>query len=153
MSDDATEDGGAEQDESMLPYEDRLKEITDEIRERDQLGEVAYWGDIGFHTFYNPSRADHVVGTMTALHIAFEETVEELWLDPDIVEDNHGEVTPETVAHETELQIEDFIGRRRFVDRFVENVESVLSEFEEHHAEHSLPDGQQTLDGGDSDAE
>lgn len=77
---------------------------------------------------------------MTALHIAFEKTIEELWLDSEIVEDNHGDVTPATVAEEAELQLEEFIGHRHFFDRYTSNLEEILENADENYAQAFDPD-------------
>lgn len=115
------------------PIEARLESISEEIRERNNLGEAALWGDLGYHTFFNPSRSDYGIGTTTAMHVAFEQTVEELFLDADIVEDNHGEVTPETVAAEAENQLDSFIGQFRFFELYAENLRDVLNEARERY--------------------
>lgn len=115
------------------PIEERLKAASEELRERDSLGEAAWWGDLGYHTFFNPSRTDYGIGMQTAMTVAFQETVEELWLEADIVEDNQGEVTPETVAAEAEHQLEEFIGQFRFFELYAEILEEVLRDAREKY--------------------
>lgn len=114
---------------------DVLADLTDQMRERDDLGEMTFIGDVGFHTFFNPNRCSFQIGPTTALHMAFEETIEELWLDDDIVRDNQGEVTPETIADEARLQMENFIGQLHFFDRFTQNLEDVIREYQEKMGE------------------
>lgn len=115
------------------PTEARLEEMSQEIRDRDSLGEASWWGDLGYHTFFNPNRTDYGIGMTTATTIAFQETIEELWLEADIVEDSHGEVTPETVAAEAESQLDQFIGQFRFFELYAENLEEVLRDAREKY--------------------
>jgi DNA-binding PadR family transcriptional regulator len=115
-------------DGGQPPIDVRLEQITDELREKDQLGELMLAGDVGFHTFYDPKHADYGIGTTTALHLAFEETIEEVWLDPQAVYDTHGRVTPETVAAEAETQIDHFVGAHRFTATLTKNLQAILEE-------------------------
>jgi len=133
----ATEDG--EGDTELLaevladlddprPPQERLAAMSEEIRERDSLGEVAFRGGLGYHTFFNPPRTDFGIGIETAMHFALQKTVSEVWLDAGIVEDNQGELSPEAVADEAKLQLEEFVGRR-FYDVFRDNLEDALEEW------------------------
>jgi len=56
----------------------------------------------------------------TNIHRAFMELTEELWLDDEIVEDNFGEVTAETVGKELGHQIEEFGISRDFSESMKE---------------------------------
>lgn len=115
------------------PIEERIQAASQELRDRDNLGEMSLAGDLGYHTFFNPSRTDYGIGMMTAVHLAFDKTTDELWLDADIVEDNQGEVTPETVAVEAESQLEQFVGQFHFFERFAENLEEILHDAREKY--------------------
>lgn len=112
---------------------DALEDITDNVREHGNYGELTMSGDVGFHTFFRPSRTDYGIGTKTALHLAFEQTVQELCIDADIVASNKGEVNPATVAAEAEEQLEHFIGHHRFFQIFRENLQQVLEDSEERY--------------------
>jgi hypothetical protein len=120
----------AREDEGYTPIERRLKDISDEIRSGHALGEVAYFGDIGVHTFFDPEGGEMPVGETTLLLMAFDNLTEELWLDEDIVRDHHGEVSAETVAAEVESQCEEFISQFRAFERLAGHVEEVYREFE-----------------------
>ncbi|KDE59582.1 hypothetical protein EL22_19975 [Halostagnicola sp. A56] len=115
------------------PIEKRLEAASEELRVRDNLGEATWFGDLGLHTFYNPSRTGYGIGMTTATAIAFQKTIEELWLEADIVEDNQGEVTPEAVAAEAENQLEEFIGQFRFFELYAENLEEVLRDAQQKY--------------------
>ena len=120
----------AREEDGYTPIEKRLKDISDEIRSDHGIGEAAYFGDIGVHTFFDAERSEMPVGETTLLLMAFDNLTEELWLDEDIIRDNHGEVTAETVAAEVESQCEEFIGQFHAFERLASHVEEVYREFE-----------------------
>jgi hypothetical protein len=123
-------DGGQEQ---RRPFQDRLADMSDEFVEDMEMGEVMYSGRLGYHTFYDKESDRLLRGSRTVLHMAFDRTLEELWLDEDIIRDNQGEVTPDAVEAELLEQLEHFIGDgfgRGFNERFAENVRQVLEERE-----------------------
>lgn len=123
-------DGGQEK---RRPLQDRLADMSDEVTEDMDLGEVMYSGRLGYHTFYDKDSDKLLRGSRTVLHMAFDRTLEELWLDEDIIRDNQGEVTPDAVEAELLDQLERFIGDgigRGFNERFAENVRQVLEDRE-----------------------
>jgi hypothetical protein len=124
-------DGG---EDTVLPPSDQFREITDQHRERDGAGEVTMYGDIGFHSIFNPDRTEFGIGTNTALHIALYETLQMVHLDTGLVRDHHGEVTPETVSKELDEEIEAVVGRR-FQERFVQNFREALEKAEDQYGE------------------
>jgi len=109
-------------------FVDMIDEANDEFRTPDNLDEAMFEGGIGFHTFYNPEGpASGQYGPQTALHAAFEELTEEIVLDPRIVEENQGEVTPATIATEFREQWSHFGPRGdRFGELLAEELEAKL---------------------------
>jgi len=116
-------------DGSRPPIQERLGDMSEEFAD-GTLGEIMFVGRLGFHTFYDYEDDALTAGMTTVLHQAFESTCEELWLDEDIIRDNHGEVTPETVATEFKMQFDQFVGRR-FADRMADEIELALRDREE----------------------
>lgn len=111
--------------ESFEPAIDLLQESAAEFTERDHgLHAMTLSGPIGFHAYYSSHPDDPLTGASTAaLHAAFESVTEELWIDDETVEREHGEVTPETIATETRLQLEEFVGLSPYVsDRLEEEM-------------------------------
>jgi hypothetical protein len=150
----ATEDGGDtdllyealdEHVESQRPLQERLAEINEDLRDSDNIGEAILVGDFGLHTFYDPDRTDYGVGTQTLLLEAFRQATEEIWLDEEIVRDNQGEVSPESVAAETVDQIHDLIGQSHFFNRYRRKLVEILRQADERH---EWTDGDRDDDSG-----
>ena len=116
-------------DESRPPIRERLDDMSEEFA-GGAFGEIMLTGRFGFHTFYDHEDDALAAGMTTVLHEAFESTCGELWLGEDIIRENHGEVTPETVAAEFETQFDQFVGRR-FADRMADEIELALRDREE----------------------
>lgn len=87
---------------------DEVVRLSDEFQEQN-LGGMTFYGRAGFHTFYDNDEP-LTSGVKSALHEAFEEATEEIYLDEHTIEDKYGEVTPETVTREFEAQFEEFLG-------------------------------------------
>lgn len=97
-----------EADNTHRKLEKLLSVVNEWATEREEGGIDSLMMDYGqngglFFLTNNESLASEV-----NIHRALMEVTEELWLDDDIVEDNHGEVTPQTVAAELSHQIEEF---------------------------------------------
>jgi hypothetical protein len=116
-------------DGSRPPIQERLDDMSEEFAGGTFGEEMMIMGQLGFHTFYDYEDDALTAGMMTVLHQAFESTCEELWLDEDIIRDNHGEVTPVTAAAEFEIQFDQLVGQR-FADRMAEEIELALRERE-----------------------
>lgn len=99
-----------ENTDRRLP-QDILQEASEEFQEHD-LGAMTLYGKMGLHTLYAHDAQDFEAAFETAFLKALSETFEDLWVEADIVEEQHGEVTPETVATETVDQIHELTGVR-----------------------------------------
>jgi len=67
-------------------------------------------GHIGFHAFHTSNGESDTRGVQTAIYQALYDCLEELHIDDDIVNQNKGEVTPQTVSDEVLDQLEYFGG-------------------------------------------
>ena len=128
---DLVTDGG---EKTVLPPSEQFTPVTDQHREPDRAGEIMMYGDIGFHTIFNPEQTEFGIGTSTAFHIALQETLQMVHLDTDLVRDHHGEVTPESVSTELDEEIDAVLGRR-FREQFVQNFKEALENAEQQYGE------------------
>jgi len=126
---------------------DRTVEISKDFKESDSAaGAMSFQGVCGYHTYWKGDEPGDIrYATQTALHVALDEALEELWVDPDMVEREHGEFSPETAAKELELQLEEFfrirVGDAGWERRFVDAFEDALREMKktsERQANRSL---------------
>lgn len=95
-------------DQQTLPS-DAVVEVAEEFQDR-KLSGMAIAGRCGFHTLYKWDSDDPTVALDTALHMALEEYLDQIWIEADEIEAHYGEATAETVAEETCKQIEDMTG-------------------------------------------
>lgn len=133
-------DGGEES-----PIDKTLK-ISEEVREADSgPGSMSFQGVCGYHTYFVPDDETGIkYATDTALHAAFDKAFQELWIGPDIVEENQGEFSPEAAARELELQLEDLFRIDTEFDRWAQ---TLVDEFEQ-----SLREYQRQLSNMEDDA-
>mgnify|MGYP000730534264 CR=1 FL=1 len=82
----------------------KLRATTDRFEEENDDLEAILEGDMGFHAYFAVGE-DPTRGCTTALFQGFYEVIEEVSVDAEIVEINHGEVTPETVWAEFRSQL------------------------------------------------
>lgn len=76
--------------------------------ENDDL-EAIIEGDIGFHAYFVAEGDDPTRGVHTAIIQGFNEAIQEVTIDADIVDINRGNVTPETVREEAMAQLNEFV--------------------------------------------
>lgn len=89
------------------------------------LGGMALTGRVGYHAYYdNDNPLD---GTNVAMHKALDEVLEMVYLDQEIIEECHGEVTPETMAAELAAEFETSVGHD-FKGAFIDGFERALRE-------------------------
>lgn len=86
-------------------------EETQSINRRFQVentpGGMSFYGTAGFHSYFrHDAGIDYALHA--ALHAAIDKGLDELMLEPTMIEEEHGEVTPVTVAKELELQLNEF---------------------------------------------
>lgn len=82
-------DGG--EDQSVVS---KTVDVSEEFQSMN-AGGVQFAGIAGYHTYFDHSEGLEFA-LKTALHAALDEALEEVWLDADVIEDQHGELTPET---------------------------------------------------------
>lgn len=132
-----SETAPAKDDKTVI---DKVQELADEFERESDLGARMMNGTAGYHTFFR--RADGIdYAHETALHIALDEALMEVHVDPDMAVEFHGEFAPDTAAKMLGNQLEDFLGipaASPFYQRLVGEYERVLEDFEE-----KLPDGQE----------
>lgn len=114
---------------------DRTLEIAEDFRQADSgAGSMSFSGLCGYHNYFKGDDPGDVrYATETALHAAFDEAFQELWIGGDLVADNHGEFTPETAAKELELQLQDFF---RVDPEFDHWAKVLIEEFENNLREY-----------------
>jgi len=110
---------------------DRTIEIDRDFKEAGGgPGGMSFSGTCGYHTYFKGDGPDDIrYATQTALHAAFDNAFQELWIGGDLVEDNHGEFKPETAAKELELQLQDFF---RVDPEFDHWAKVLIEEFEDN---------------------
>jgi len=81
-----------------------LKATADRFEEENEDLEAILEGEMGFHAYFVAGE-DPTRGCNTALFQGFYDVIEEVSVDADMVEINHGEVTPETVWIEYRRQL------------------------------------------------
>lgn len=86
----------------------------------DGIDQVSLTGPWGVVALQDPNESNHFE---TALIKAFLETTQAIHVDEQIVEDNHGEVTPETKMREVELQLDNFFGHNGLKRELMDNLE------------------------------
>lgn len=117
------------QDYSVL---DEIEQLSQQFQDHSPHGGVRVDGLVGHHTlFAHDQGLDHAWDT--ALHAALDEVLMEVSLDPHIVEENHGEATPATLADELESQLRSFTTIRSdlFIDALTDTFEEKLRGYEE----------------------
>jgi hypothetical protein len=129
-----------DEDAGRRSPQDRVADLNAEIRETANFGEVVLQGDIGVHSFFVPENSRLPMGEETAKLMAFSRATREITLDPDVVRDNQGEMTPEAIADEALAQFEDLMGKRYFWERFAEELESVFEQAEDRYGPHEGSD-------------
>jgi hypothetical protein len=96
-----------------FPHEDWVEALKTCARQFDAENgdlEAVLDGSIGFHAFHTGNGETETRGVQTAIYRALYDCLEELHIDDDIVEQNKGEVTPQTVSDEVLDQLEYFGG-------------------------------------------
>ncbi len=129
-------EGAGEGQDGTTTAIDLLQEADDTFQTDSDLGEMVLQGRIGFHSFYDVEESEEYLttGDTTLLHRAFDEVAEEIHLDEDCVRERYGEVTPETVALEVEMQLDEFVAYR-FTGRMADEVQRLLEEREREAAD------------------
>ncbi|WP_311171827.1 hypothetical protein [Halobellus ordinarius] len=84
---------------------DAFKASTRQFAAETEDLEAILAGDAGFHTFFHTEGVDVTRGVQTAIYQGLYDTLEELYVDEELVEQRHGECTPEAVADEVIEQI------------------------------------------------
>lgn len=110
---------------------DEVEQLNEQFQSEASYGGVSVNGIAGHHSLFNHEKGIRFAGH-TALHAALDEVLMEVALDPDIVEQNHGEVTPATMAEELEEQLTHFtqVGDR-FAHRLSQQFESKLRGYQD----------------------
>jgi len=114
---------------------DKTIKINEELRAGSSLASMSFSGVCGYHSYFIPDEDGGVrYATETALHAAFDEAFQELWVGPTAVEGNHGEFTPEAAAEELAMQLEHFYRinpeREHWANTLIEKFEKNLREYE-----------------------
>lgn len=112
------EDTDEDREWSMEEIEEALMEMNESVTE-DGIDEAVLSGKLGYHIFADNEADSELVGFRKQLHIAFDEAIQELWVDEDIVRDYHGEVTPQTICATVEDQMDDFMGHGGLDEAFL----------------------------------
>lgn len=112
---------------------DFLLAANREFQNESDLSSMQLAGLVGYHIFYSNdgAREDLTVGVNAAIHQAFDELTQEMWIDEDGVRERHGEVTPETVGKAVGRQFEEFAAWD-FADHLAEEVARQLRDREEN---------------------
>lgn len=97
--------GGTEHHENFV---DALMAAEQQFEEEYDDLEAIIEGDIGFHAFFVAEGDDATRGVHTAVYQGIYDCLQEVSVDAEIVEIQHGEVTPDTVWKETRTQLEEF---------------------------------------------
>jgi hypothetical protein len=97
----------AENDDEPGFY-DLTKQANDRFKEEYDDAEAIFEGTIGFHAFFNADDDDPTRGIHTAIYQGLFNEFQEVSVDADTVEINHGEVTPETARAELINQLHEF---------------------------------------------
>jgi hypothetical protein len=118
-------------EETQYSVIDEVEQLNEQFQSEASYGGVSLNGIAGFHSLFNHDAGINFAGH-TALHAALDEVLMEVALDPDIVEQNHGEVTPEAMAEDLQEQLTQFtqIGAP-FARRLTSEFESKLQGYEE----------------------
>lgn len=104
--------------DSMDAIEEDLMQMNEEVTS-DGLDEVTLEGKLGYHIFADNDAESALVGFRKQMHIAFDQAIQELFVDEDIVRDYHGEVTPQTICATVEDQMDDFMGHGGLDEAFL----------------------------------
>lgn len=113
-----TDDTDTEREWSMEDIEDTLMEINEDITS-DGLDEVMLEGKIGFHIFSDNDSDSPAAGLQREMHAAFDQAIQQVFLDEDLIEEQYGEVTPQTVCAALEDQLQDFMGHGGLQEEFL----------------------------------
>lgn len=92
--------------------------------------EMSCYGTVGYHSFYANNEGP-AIGARTALHIALDELLEEMFIDGDHIEERRGEVTPETVAAELDAEFERLGIQYMLAEKLTGGTKRVLRERED----------------------
>jgi len=110
---------------------DEVVELNERFQRNASYGGVSLAGIAGYHSLFNHDEGLAHAGP-TALHSALDDVLMEVALDPGIVEQNHGEVTPATMAEELSEQLNQFtMMGDRFSDRLCKEFEEKLRGYQE----------------------
>lgn len=97
----------AESDIEEFDITEAVKDLNREFQEGADHGGFRCDGTAGFHALFDHDSGIRHAGE-TALHAAISEVWQEVHVDPRLVEDNHGKVSPRTMADELEEQLKAF---------------------------------------------
>lgn len=98
-------------EETVRDPMEMAQEMGQEFQRMD-LGGAMMYGRSGFFVLFEWDSDDPTTPFDVAFHKALDDLFGELWLDADIIEEQHGEATPETIATETVDQIHELTGVR-----------------------------------------
>jgi len=127
---DENNNGDTDMTQDEYSVTDEIVELNDRFQNNATYGGVSVNGIAGYHSLFNH---DDGIGhaAPTALHAALDDVLVEIMLDPELIEQNHGEVTPETMAEELRLQLDDLtMMGPRFADRLCDRFEEELQGYE-----------------------
>lgn len=111
---------------------DEIEQLSQQFQDHSSHGGVRVDGIVGYHTlFAHDQGLDHA--WETAFHAAISEVMMEVSLDPHIIEENQGEVTPATLADELDNQLRAFTTIRsdRFIGTLTDTFEEKLRGYEQ----------------------
>ncbi len=103
---------------SMEEIEETLMQMNEDVTS-DGLDEVVLEGELGYHIFADNDADSPVAGFRKQMHVAFDQAIQELFVDEDIIRDYHGEVTAQTVCATVEDQMDDFMGHGGLDEAFL----------------------------------
>lgn len=104
--------------DSMDTIEADLMQMNEEITSGG-LDEVMLEGKVGFHIFADTDSDSPAAGLQKQMHAAFDQAIQELFVDEDIIRDYHGEVTAQTVCATVEDQLDDYMGHGGLEEEFL----------------------------------
>jgi hypothetical protein len=116
MAEDQTAD--TREFESMEEIEEALMQMNEDVTS-DGLDEVVLQGRLGYHIFADNDADSALSAFQKQMHIAFDQAIQELFVDEDIVRDYHAEVTPQTICATVEDQMDDFYGHGGLDEAFL----------------------------------
>ncbi len=98
-------DGGEQTDFAYDTWYDTFQASVQQFDAENGDLEAILDGDAGFHAYFHANGSDVTRGVHTAIYQALYDTLDEFYVDEELVEMRRGEVTPHAVAAEVIEQI------------------------------------------------